>query len=60
MNKLAYTIPEAVEASGIGRTKLYEFIKLGTITPKKAGKRTLILVADLEKMLSDLPASEVR
>jgi len=60
MHKLAYTINEAVEVSGIGRSKLYELIRGGSITTKKAGKRTLILVSDLEKMLNELPAGEVR
>jgi excisionase family DNA binding protein len=57
MQKLAFTIAEVVDCSGIGRSKLYEFIKQGVICPRKAGKRTLILREDLEKFLSNLPAS---
>ena len=55
MQKLSYTIPEAVEASGLGRTKLYEYIKLGLLKRRKAGKRTLILASDLQALLERLP-----
>ena len=53
---LAYTIEEAVAASGLGRTKLYEYIKQKRLKAKKSGKRTLILAADLVEFLASLPA----
>jgi hypothetical protein len=59
IEKVALTIPQAVHASGIGRTKLYEYIKRRLLTTRKAGKRTLILRADLEQFLSNLPASNM-
>lgn len=49
--KLSYTVNEAVSVSGIGRTKLYDLIKVGELKPAKIGTRTLILRADLEGML---------
>ena len=49
--KIAYTINEAREVSGIGRTKLYELINAGKLKPAKIGTRTLILRTDLEGML---------
>jgi excisionase family DNA binding protein len=57
MNKLAVTIPEAVELSGIGRSSLYMLIKEKTITARKSGKRTLILIEDLESYLRSLPTA---
>lgn len=54
MRNMAYTINEAREASGIGRTKLYEAINKGLLPAKKFGKRTLILRDDLEAFLSQL------
>lgn len=39
MTKIAVTLPEAVELSGIGRTKLYELFKAGTLKPRKVGTR---------------------
>lgn len=49
--KIAYTINEAVAASGLGRTTLYELIKKRELSPAKVGSRTLILRTDLEAML---------
>ena len=56
-HKLAYRIDEAVKASGIGRTKLYEAIAAGQITTRKCGNRTLILRRDLAQFLENLQAS---
>lgn len=41
-DKLAYRIDEAVAATGIGRTSLYEMIKAGALKTRKIGRRTLI------------------
>ena len=49
--KIAYTINEAVAASGLGRTTIYELIKQRELTPVKVGMRTLIRRVDLEAML---------
>lgn len=57
MDKIAVTIPEAVRISGLGRTSLYGLFTAGEITPRKAGRRTLILVKDLERYLASLPAA---
>ena len=49
--KLSYTISEAVVASGLGRTTLYELIKQGELPRVKVGARTLIRRQDLKAML---------
>ena len=41
--------------SGLGRSSLYKIFNEGKLTPRKAGKRTLILVTDLEAYLKSLP-----
>jgi excisionase family DNA binding protein len=57
MNKiLSVTIPEAVKATGLSRSALYEALKRGDLTARKAGRRTIIAVADLETYLANLPA----
>jgi predicted DNA-binding transcriptional regulator AlpA len=56
MRKIAVTLPEATALSGIGRSSLYKLFNDGKLTPRKAGKRTLILVAELERYLQSLPA----
>ncbi len=51
MEKLAFTIKEASEAVGLGRTTIYELIKAKQLTPIKIGERTLLHRRDLEDLL---------
>jgi excisionase family DNA binding protein len=55
-NRLAYTIDEAVHASGIGRTKMYALIRSGDLDARKLGRRTLIPAEALRSLLQRLPA----
>lgn len=55
MHKVTCTIPEATAISGLGRTFIYKLFNEGKLTPRKAGKRTLILVSELESYLKNLP-----
>ncbi len=55
MEKLAYSIREAVTAGGGSRTKLYEAIAAGTLRARKRGRSTVILAADLARYLEALP-----
>ena len=57
---LAYSIPEAVRATGLGRTSLYELIATGRIEARKAGKRTLIPAESLRAFLAALPHADIR
>ncbi|MFP5078482.1 helix-turn-helix domain-containing protein [Rhizobium sp. YIM 134829] len=54
-HKLAMTVAEAVSYSGIGRTKLYDLVKSGSLKPKKLGTRTLILTEELDSYIRSLP-----
>ncbi|MER9167696.1 helix-turn-helix domain-containing protein [Mesorhizobium australicum] len=56
--KFGLTIEEAVDCSGIGRTKIFEAIKLGKLTARKAGRRTIILREELSDFLKALPVRE--
>lgn len=58
MTKIAVTIAEACELSGLSRGTFYNLFHSGSITPRKCGKRTLILVKDLESYLENLPTLE--
>ena len=49
--KIAYRIDEAVKASGLGRTFLYERIASGELKSIKVGGRRLILRNDLVAFL---------
>jgi excisionase family DNA binding protein len=52
--KLAYTIPELSEATGVGRTRLYEEIKAGRLKISKCGQRTIITNDQAQAWLSAL------
>lgn len=56
--KLAVTIPEAVALSGIGRSSLYKLFADGSLVPRKSGKRTLVLLSELEAFVGTLPAAK--
>jgi excisionase family DNA binding protein len=47
LNRLAYSIPQVVEATSIGRSLLYQQIKAGNLKTFKIGTRTLIAAEDL-------------
>jgi predicted DNA-binding transcriptional regulator AlpA len=59
MDKLAYSVFEAVEATHIPRAVIYRYIADGR-GPKfrKAGSRTIILKSDLLAWLETLPVVE--
>jgi excisionase family DNA binding protein len=52
------SIAEACAVAGIGRTKIYEAISVGSLKARKCGKRTIILRTDLQSFLSALPVVE--
>jgi len=54
--KIAFTITEAIAASGIGRTTIYELMKTGALPARKLGRKTLIPAEALRNLLSQLPA----
>jgi len=54
-DKLAYSIAELAEAAGVGRSFIYEEVKVGRLQLKKAGRRSLVLRADAESWLGALP-----
>ena len=57
---LAFTIPDAVQASGLPRTTIYELIGKGALEARKAGRRTLIPADSLRRYLDGLPAAAIR
>ena len=53
--KLAYSIDDVTKLTGVGRSFIYEAIKAGNLSIRKAGRRTLIFDADLNAWLANLP-----
>ena len=58
MEKLAYSIPEVVAATGLGRTSVYSEMDSGRLASVKVGKRRLITVEALKAWLAALPQAE--
>jgi hypothetical protein len=54
---LSLNVRQAVEASGLTRSHIYEAMKRGDLTARKAGRRTIILAEDLRRYLESLPTS---
>jgi excisionase family DNA binding protein len=52
--RLSYTVNDAVAATGIGRSVLYELIQAGDLPVCKIGRRTLIRRSALEALLQKL------
>lgn len=50
-HRLSCTIAEACEATGLGRTKLYELIGDGHLATTTVGRRRLVLVRSLLSLL---------
>ncbi len=53
--KLAHSIDDVTKLTGVGRSFIYEAIKAGNLSIRKAGRRTLIFDADLNAWLASLP-----
>lgn len=51
--RLAVNPVEAAERAGITRTAVFELIRTGRLASLKIGRRRLILVAELERFLTD-------
>ncbi len=56
MTKLAVSVREAAEMIGIGRSSIYALFRDGKLTPRKSGKRTLLIVEELRRYVDSLPS----
>ena len=49
------SVKTSVHMSGMSRSSIYEALKRGDLTARKAGRRTLIAYSDLKAYLDALP-----
>jgi len=52
----AYSLREVGGLINTGQTKLFELIKSGQLKTRKLGRRRLVLDADLQHFLEELPS----
>ena len=50
---LSYSIPDAAQAIGVGRSTIYELLNAGRIQSVHIGKRRLVLADSLKALLDD-------
>jgi excisionase family DNA binding protein len=53
MNRLTTSVAEARKSLGIGHTKLYELINSGDLKTIRIGRRRLIIVDSIERLVAD-------
>lgn len=58
LNREGLAVGEAVEVSGIGRTKIFELIATGALPARKVGHKTIILHSELMAFLASLPRAD--
>ncbi len=51
-DRISCTIDEACHGTGLGRSKLYEEIAAGRVQTTKVGRRVLVLVESLKRLLA--------
>ena len=57
---LAFTVPDACKALGIGRTNLYRLIGEGQLQARALGGRTVIPAESLRAFMAGLPPAAIR
>ncbi|MEI8697656.1 helix-turn-helix domain-containing protein [Mesorhizobium sp. ISC15] len=56
--RIAYTIRQATEATGLSTSFIYKLLKDGVLARRKVGKRTFLLRADLEEFFRTRPTGK--
>ena len=57
--KLAFSIPDACDATGFGKTSIYEAIGRNELRALKMGTRTFIMADDLKAWLESQPPAQI-
>lgn len=54
METLTTSVNDAAKAIGVGRTSIYALIRDGRLETVKLGRRTLIKVSSIKRLIEDL------
>ncbi|WP_370301167.1 helix-turn-helix domain-containing protein [Qipengyuania flava] len=52
---LAYSVEEAAKIARLSRSSIYLALRDGSLTARKAGRRTIICPSDLQQFIDGLP-----
>jgi excisionase family DNA binding protein len=58
LRPITVTVATALAITGIGRTKFYELVRVGRVKTVAIGRRTLVVYADLEKLVEPAAHAE--
>ena len=53
----ALSVRDTMKATSLGRTKLYREMKLGRISARKIGRKTVFISDEVERYLKSLPVA---
>jgi predicted DNA-binding transcriptional regulator AlpA len=59
MTAITVGLREAQQISSLSRASLYRLFEQKKLTPRKFGRKTLVVVSELESFLQSLPNAEV-
>ncbi|WP_081482201.1 helix-turn-helix domain-containing protein [Mesorhizobium amorphae] len=57
MSEISLTLSEAIKRTGISRSSFYRLFCERKLTPRKSGKRVLILADELDAFVRSLPTA---
>jgi excisionase family DNA binding protein len=53
--RLGFSPDEAAACAGVSRTRIFEAIREGSLTARKAGKQTIVELDELQRWIRSLP-----
>jgi excisionase family DNA binding protein len=55
MDRIAYPLPEAARITGVSRTRIFDAVRRGELTVRKAGRSSIVTRDDLVAWIRSLP-----
>lgn len=55
VDKVLFSVPEVMAATGLGRSTLYVAMASGRLEPRKLGRRTMVTRDALDRFVASLP-----
>jgi hypothetical protein len=55
MDRIAYSLPDAARIAGVSRTRMFDAVRRGELTIRKAGRSSIVAHDDLVAWIKSLP-----